>query len=124
MKNCFIKIFTLALSMLLLMGCIIGFSVSAEEAGDPAVEIVFNNLEYGDNISILYATKVDGIIPDAMKMNFYAKNEEGEYTLVSSTEKYYGVMNFEKVFDLYREFQTNNLIILQKIPTEFSQDLV
>ncbi len=89
MKSKFIKIFTLAISALLLMGCFIGFSISAEETVEPNVEIVFNNLEYGDNISILYATKVTGVTPDAMKMNFYAKNEEGEYALVYATEEYY-----------------------------------
>jgi len=89
MKNKSIKIFTLALSALLLIGCFIGFSISAEEEIEPNVEIVFNNLEYGDNISILYATKVNGITPDAMKMNFYSKNEEGEYALAYTTEEYY-----------------------------------
>lgn len=89
MKSKLIKIFTLAISAILLIGCFIGFTASAEDTVEPNVEILFNNLEYGDNISILYATRVNGVEPDAMKMNFYAKNEEGKYVLVNSTEEYY-----------------------------------
>ena len=89
MKTNRTKILSIAISVLLLLGCLIGISAMAEEETTaPEVEITFNNLEYGDNISILYATKVNGATPEALKMNFYTMNEEGEYVIAASTTEY------------------------------------
>ena len=47
------KITVWALSVLLLVVCCFGIGVMAENEETPKVEILFNNLEYGDNIAIL-----------------------------------------------------------------------
>lgn len=84
------KILVLAISAMLLVVCFLGISVFAEEAeaADAQVEIVYNNLEYGDNISILYATKVSGVSESAViKMNFFTL-VDGAYTLAYSDTTY------------------------------------
>lgn len=84
-----LKILVLALSLVIVIGCIFGVSATADEnTASPKVEILYNNLEYGDNISILYAAKVSGVSESAkIRMDFYTESE-GAYSLAYSETSY------------------------------------
>ena len=77
-KNLIQKITLLALSLALLVGAIVGISVSA--ADDDAPEIVAQNIVYGDKVSIAYAVKTS--ISDALSGNvgvsYYWEGESAE----------------------------------------------
>ena len=76
-NNRIVKIITLALSCLLLVGAVIGISASAEET--PAVQIKYKNIAYEGAVQVLYAVEAAGI-PDGGKvqMFFYDSNEDTE----------------------------------------------
>ncbi len=86
------KILLLAVSALLLIGATFGIGAMATGgAEEPAhkVEILFNNLEYGDKIGILYGVQVDGgntaVDASEIKMNFYIKKDGAtDYTSAGS----------------------------------------
>lgn len=87
MNNKTTKIAILALSAFLLIACCFGIGVMAEENESPKVEILFNNLEYGDNISILYAVNVDGADKYDLRLDFYTE-ADGAYVFDHSTSAY------------------------------------
>ena len=68
------KIITLVLSCLLLIGAVIGISVSA--ADEPAVSIKAKNIAYEGAIKVLYAVDADNVPEGAeVKMYFYTDAE-------------------------------------------------
>ena len=69
-RNNLIKIVTLFLSCILLIGAVIGISVSA--AGEPTVSIKAKNLSYEGAIKVLYAVDAQNVPEGAqVKMYFY-----------------------------------------------------
>lgn len=87
MKNTkLIKIVTLVLSCLLLVGAVIGISVSA--ANDPEVTIKAKNISYEGAIKVLYAVDAQNVPEGAeVKMYFYtAKDGEVAYEKVAHSE--------------------------------------
>ena len=87
MKNS-AKIMALALSAILLIACCFGIGVMAEDAESPRVEILFNNLEYGEKIAILYAVNVEGAADYDLKLNFYTKGDNGDFVFDHSEFAY------------------------------------
>ncbi len=69
-----LKIFTIILSVALLVIGAVATTVSAEEATEtPKVEIVSKNLSYTSNISIMFAVKAENVTED-VKLNVYAED--------------------------------------------------
>ena len=69
-----LKIFTIILSVALLVIGAVATTVSAEEAAaTPNVEIVSKNLSYTSNISIMFAVKAENVTED-VKLNVYAED--------------------------------------------------
>ncbi len=96
-----LKIFVLLLSTLLLAGVIFGISAMAEgESEDHKVEILFNNLEYKDNTSILYAAQVNGAAAEGadLSLNFYTKDENGVFAFDHAITNY--VIDTVKINDI------------------------
>ena len=62
------KIITLILSAILLIGCVIGISVSAEET--PSVSVKYKNLAYEGAIQVLYAVEAKNV-PAGAKVQMY-----------------------------------------------------
>ena len=60
------KIITLILSALLLIGCAIGISVSAEENA-PAVTVKYKNISYEGAVKVLYAVEAQNV-PEGAKV--------------------------------------------------------
>lgn len=87
MKNS-AKILVLALSAILLIACCFGIGVMAEDAESPKVEILFNNLEYGEKIAILYAVNVEGAEDYDLKLNFYTKDDNGDFVFDHAVSAY------------------------------------
>ena len=87
MNNKATKIVILALSALILVACCFGIGVMAQENESPEVEILFNNLEYGDNIAILYAVNVEGAEKYDLRLDFYTE-ADGAYVFDHSTSAY------------------------------------
>lgn len=73
-NNRLLKIATLVLSCLLLIGAVIGISVSADDS--PAVSIKAKNISYEGAIKILYAVDADNVPEGAeVKMYFYTEKD-------------------------------------------------
>ena len=73
-NNKLLKIVTLVLSCLLLIGAVIGITVSADSS--PAVSIKAKNISYEGAIRILYAVDADNVPEDAeVKMYFYTEKD-------------------------------------------------
>ena len=86
-----LKIFTIILSVALLVIGAVATTVSAEEAAaTPKVEIVSKNLSYTSEISIMFAVKAENIGENAVELNVYdkdpAKNPDAtvKYTVTAS----------------------------------------
>ena len=94
------KIITLILSALLLIGCAIGISVSAEETA-PTVSVKFKNLSYEGAIKVVYAVEATNV-PDGAKVQMaffdtmpasadetpiYVKDEHDESITINGTER-------------------------------------
>ena len=60
------KIITLILSALLLIGCAIGISVSAEE-NTPSVTVKYKNISYEGAVKVLYAVEATNV-PEGAKV--------------------------------------------------------
>lgn len=77
-----IKIISLVVSMLLLVGAVIGISVSADST--PSIEIAQKNVSYEGAVKTLYAVKTENADGYTAKINFYdadpAKGGEVVYT--------------------------------------------
>ena len=72
------KIITLILSAILLIGCAIGISVSAEENA-PAVTVKYKNISYEGAVKVLYAVEATNVPEGAeVKMAFFDKMPESE----------------------------------------------
>ena len=72
------RIITLILSALLLIGCAIGISVSAEENA-PAVTVKYKNISYEGAVKVLYAVEATNVPEGAeVKMAFFDKMPESE----------------------------------------------
>ena len=77
MKNTkFTKIAILALSVALLIGAAIGFSVNAEDA-EPQYEIIARNVVYGETVPVVYAVNAEVGSADAanVKVAYYYKKD-------------------------------------------------
>ncbi len=77
-KNLFTKIVVSVLSLALLVGAIVGITVSADESSEP--EIIAQNIVYGDRVSIAYAVKADisDAISGAVGVSYYWSDETAE----------------------------------------------
>ena len=73
MKNT-TKIITLILSAVLLIGAVIGISVSAEDTA-PAVSIKFKNIAYEGAVKVLYAVEAQNL-PEGAKVQMYFYDAE------------------------------------------------
>lgn len=78
MKNKFCKIAGLVLSAVLLIGAVVGISISAADENAP--EIIAQNLVYGEKISVAYAVKADvsDAISGAVGVSYYWSDETAE----------------------------------------------
>ena len=78
MKNKFCKIAGLVLSAVLLIGAVVGISISAADENDP--EIIAQNLVYGEKISVAYAVKaeISDAISGAVGVSYYWSDETAE----------------------------------------------
>ena len=80
-NNRIVKIITLALSCLLLVGAVIGISASAEET--PTVGIKYKNIAYEGALQVLYAVDAQNVPADAsVQMRFYDSKDAENYSYV------------------------------------------
>jgi len=84
MKKSFTKIALVLLSVALLVGSVIGISVSAAEDGQ--VEILAQNIVYGEKVSIAYAVNasLEDAVNGTVKVSYYWE-EDGVATLKPAT---------------------------------------
>ena len=86
MKNRIVKILTVALSCLLLIGAIVGISVSA--ANEPTISIKAKNLAYEGAIQVLYAVDAQNVPANAkVQMYFYNSASDAEPAYVKDAYK-------------------------------------
>ena len=75
MKNNFKRIISMMLVCMTLIGMMAGFSVSAE-AADPTIEIVSNNVRYGDTLNLMYAVKATNL-PEGATIEVTITDKDG-----------------------------------------------
>ena len=73
----FKKVISVMLMCFMLVGTLVGFSVSAETA-DPTIEIVSNNVEYGDDLKLMYAVEATNL-PEGASIKVVIYDENGEF---------------------------------------------
>ncbi len=71
------KVITLVVSLLLLMGAVIGISAFAEETA-PSIEIVRKNVSYEGAVKTLFVIDTENAEGYTIKVNFYDVNPEAE----------------------------------------------
>ena len=82
------KIITLILSAILLIGCAIGISVSAEETA-PTVSVAYKNIAYEGAVKVLYAVDAQGLADgQTVQMYFYDAEPTEESTPAYVKEEY------------------------------------
>ena len=79
------KIITLAVSLLLLIGAVIGISAFAEETA-PSIEIVRKNVSYEGAVKTLFVIETENAEGYTIKVNFYDVNPEAEGAEVKYTK--------------------------------------
>ena len=96
-----VKMLTLALSLLLVIGSVIG--VTAFAADTPSVEIVRKNISYDGAVKTLYAIEAENIGSGKVAVQFYSvdPSEEGataDYTKLASDKITLGEKEYDVVF--------------------------
>ncbi len=84
----FTKALSLLLALTLLLSCMAIFSVSAAESGAKSVEIVSQNVYYGDTLKLMYAVKTENLdSSDFVALKLYDKDNKEIETVTSYTEE-------------------------------------
>ena len=96
-----IKILTLALSLLLIIGAVIGVTAFADNA--PSVEIVRKNISYDGAVKTLYAIDAENIGTGKVAVQFYSVDPSTEgatadYTKFASEKVTLGDAEYDVVF--------------------------
>ena len=105
MKNRMIKVITLVLSCLLLIGAAVGITVSAEEgAPETTVEIVKKNIAYEGAIQVVYLVDAKNIPEGAtVGISFDGSFKEYAHMFTLGEAEYYAVYSDGIVADEYRK---------------------
>ncbi len=113
MKNTkFTKIAILALSVALLIGAAIGFSVNAEDA-EPQYEIIARNVVYGETVPVVYAVNVEVGSADAANVQvayYYEKDGKESWTNATALDTSDENNIYEKDGKQYITFATNGVV--------------
>ena len=73
----FKKVISIMLMCFMLVGTLVGFSVSAADA-EPTVAIVSNNVEFGDDLKLMYAVDATNV-PEGGSIKVVLYNEDGDF---------------------------------------------